>query len=825
MSRAVLLLLPILCALSSGCGDAPKPSPEFVLRPGDSLLHALPQMQLRENARTRLPPPMRASLDALMAARSVTLPPDAWNASGPLQLPAAFAGRLNLEDGAERWSCRPEIPLDLPLGMVWVEHDGFRLERVRRDAGDPQHRWTDRRKQLLFWWDAESARLLAFGSSAPLEVRYGFDSRPDGVGLRDFELDFVAEAAGAADPSASANTVNDTQPTANAAGTDDTQPTANAAGTGDTQSAANAAGTGDTQSAANSVGDNARDVLAHFASRELSGVTRPALAVMAPSTLQLRVDRLEARALELQLAVPALGLARSGPRLVSDSAASDGVTFAVELSALGASEPAQRVWSQHLLPGEHWVHAEVDLSEWVGRGCVLRLVTEAGPAGHVAFDYALWSGLRVRGGVQAAPARPHVIFIDADTLRADRLGLYGAEHDTSPQLDAWAAREAIVFEHARSAADWTLPSTASMLTGLDVGQHGVITHEDRLQAEHLTLAERFADAGYETWGRTDSGFVTPTYGFDKGFEVFDAGARDDDRPRDGSELLEGLAARRSERPVFVFFQTYEVHAPFEHDQRFVSTPLPADDLLREKPVTEEFVRDVVRRQGRPLDDAQRRYISEIYDAGVARLDAQLGRFLEGLPSALGEQPYLVLITSDHGEELFDRGELGHGHSLHRELLHVPLLLRLPAGPRGLRRDTPASGLDLVPTLLAAAGLPIPEALSGRVLSSDDAPALPLVAQHGEQGWALEWQGFKLLHGRIGQLRSAPERSALFDLRADPKELVDRAADDPRRHEALLEQLEAWRAAHAALLQGDLERVTLSAAEREALQELGYLDDG
>jgi arylsulfatase A-like enzyme len=544
------------------------------------------------------------------------------------------------------------------------------------------------------------------------------------------------------------------------------------------------------------------------------------------------------------VAAPALGVRHEEGRLRPSATLSDGVTLAVEVHADspldGSPDGPVRVWETTLAPADTWVDAEVDLSAYVGRSFELQLVTTGGPAGDTTCDYVLWGGLRLRGGARRAPERPHVILVDIDTLRADRLGLYGSRNDTSPRIDAWAEREGIVFDEARATSGWTLPATASMLTGLTVTQHGATRIGENLSAAHGSLASRLAAVGYETWARTDGGVVVPENGFAEGFDVFDHDTEAASVAQSLDELAKAVRTRRSERPLFLFVQSYAVHTPYEQDRRFVTGDPPSAGPLTEQPVTEPLVAEWLRGRSGTPDASEAAYVSALYDAAVARMDAAFGPFLEGLEAALGGQPFLVVLTSDHGEELLERGALGHGHSLHRELLHVPLVLRLPAGPRGLRVDDPVSALDLLPTLLAQLGLPVPPDLPGRVLLDGEHPVVPLVARHRDAGWAIEWNRTKLLTGPIGReplgvrnrgalgspLGSGhPVTLALYDLARDPLERTNVAASEPDRAERLLERLERWRAQHPPVLAGGEGAPPLSIEQLEQLEQLGYVEGG
>ena len=542
----------------------------------------------------------------------------------------------------------------------------------------------------------------------------------------------------------------------------------------------------------------------------LSQVDRPALAVTTPCAFQWPLDRLSGDSLDVSVAVLDVGLVvdKAG-RLERRPGLGDGVTFRVDITVAGVTS---RLWERHVLPGSQWTNARVPLPDTGSAPVALRFTTQPGPAGHRLNDHALWSGLRLRGTSATRDRRPHLVLIDLDTLRADRLGCYGAERDASPRIDAWAESSAQLFENAISVESWTLPSTISMLTGLAVSQHGVHFSNRRMTKAMEPLASRLASAGYETLGRTDGGFVIPAMGFAEGFERFiHRQLRPDE---DWSDVLELLAARDSSRPVFCFVQTYRAHEPYDPDDRFDDKEHPYSGPLQGKRLhSPDFVGDT-QREGAPLDDADHRWVNDLYDSAVYRTDAMVGDFLDGLGRVFGDEPYLVLLTSDHGQALFERGAFGHGLGLHPEDLAVPLILRHVDGAVVGRSTAPVTGLDIVPTLLDAAGLELPAHLPGRSLLGALPEEAAQIAWHRGQQQSIQFGGYKLIDGG--------DTPQLFELSTDPQETTDRAGDMPRRVEYLTELLNAWLFRWRPVDAGSAEDVQLNDRDRAALEALGYL---
>jgi len=559
---------------------------------------------------------------------------------------------------------------------------------------------------------------------------------------------------------------------------------------------------------------------------ELGRVSRPCLLAPAPGALAIEVPALPLQALAVSVGVLDHAWRASGDALERTSGLSDGADFAIEVEAGGAR---RRLWSATLGRadvGARFVDAEVDLSPFAGQAFTLHLLTGPGPAADADFDYAVWSDLRLLGAARRRPGRPSVVIIDADTLRPDRLGCYGGRRPTSPRLDQWAAQSGVRFSDVRSTGCYTLPATATMLSGLAVHQHRLGQGVPTLAAGGAeSLAARLSAAGWETLGIAEGAYLSTSFGFDQGFDVYVT--RDSKKP--GWELARDWMEdrrRRSERPFFLFLQTYTVHAPYDYDPRFLDAEAPYTGPLAGKPIGIDTVLDPVREKQRKLDAADLAYVNALYDAGVARIDALAGGVLDAVRETLADEEALVIFTADHGEEFLEHGSMAHNHTLYNELLAVPLIVDLPGpAPAGVS-DTPVSLLDVVPTVLDVLGLPAPETLPGRSLREEPSGARrgaprPRIAQYSPVTHCLEMDGWKLIRGRTVGSRAPLQ---LFDLRADPGEQHDLSAEQPDRVAALGKLLDDW------LAQWPVPEVDLSQAggvDARTLQDLnalGYAGD-
>lgn len=478
-----------------------------------------------------------------------------------------------------------------------------------------------------------------------------------------------------------------------------------------------------------------------------------------------------------------------------------------------AQDPPREVAASTLVAG--WSPLDLDLGLWAGKQIELT-IEPVGDAEALAAIAApeLWAP-------QPAQRRTNVVLIVVDTLRADRLGLYGNPRPASPAIDAWARRRGVIFEQAVAAAPWTLPSHASMLSGLDALRHG-INYDDPAPASLDLLAEKLRRQGYRTVAFTGGAYLAPYYGLSQGFERFHhgtdaerktlAGAKPAAAGKDLAQNLERALAwldgPEARQPFFLFLHTYEVHAPLLSEPR---PPALAADLqlaLAERQLAQAALRVDAAGGGWTLNEADAparalragsddaRFASLLYDAGVARADALLGRLLEGLRSSGLERETLVILTSDHGEALGEHCLSGHD-ALYDVNLLVPLIVARPDGAHaGKKVPTQVRLTDLVPTVLEAAGLPAEPGLDGRSLQpwlEGGAPSgFPKMAMayaaSNNRGLALRWDGRSKLIWPNALFPGPKPSSELYDLRQDPGELHDLAS--AAAHAPLLATLEA-----------------------------------
>jgi arylsulfatase A-like enzyme len=435
-----------------------------------------------------------------------------------------------------------------------------------------------------------------------------------------------------------------------------------------------------------------------------------------------------------------------------------------------------------------------------------------------------------------------VVWIVVDTLRADHLGLYGYARPTSTSLERWG-RRGVVFDRSFSTAPWTLPSFASLFTGQLPSRHGAGTRVPEggapggrkaaarmrlpgektsfagLDADSTTLAEILAEHGFATAAIVDNPFLLPVFGVARGFEHYDHESGDDLHSRRADTMVDLALAwldARDARPFFLLLHLFDPHMAYD-------APPPAR-LRFARPYTTRLSLPVsdalgLREHADELDESDRDFVKAAYDEEVLFTDMQIGRFLDALEARGELERALVVLTADHGEELFDHDSIGHGHTLYDEQLRVPLVFWAPeARPR--RVATPVSGVDVAPTVLDALGLDLPAEMQGvslwpAIRGVGEVPDRVLFAERtgtgSERKAAIHWP-FKLV------LDTADGTARVFELEEDPGETRDRAAQEPEQRAALVAAIR-----DALREEGAPEPVPLDAKTRDELRDLGYLD--
>jgi len=295
-----------------------------------------------------------------------------------------------------------------------------------------------------------------------------------------------------------------------------------------------------------------------------------------------------------------------------------------------------------------------------------------------------------------------VIFISIDTLRRDHVGTHGYERDTTPKLDK-IAKESLIFEQAYTTMSWTLIAHMSMLTGLYPSQHGVWKNESTLPENAPILTEILKGEGYHTMGFYKPGWLDPRFGYGRAFDHYE--------PHDSIDgadehMRAAMATRPEDKPLFLFIHLFDVHnAEIEKPGSLMYESTPEFDAYF-NPQAREIVGALEAKKYWYEDPGKvephvHEAIVDLYDSGIRHVDDIVGTWIEEWRDSGLLDDSILIITSDHGEGLRQRGGRygGHGGTT-EEGLRVPLFIRMPGGQfGGTRIEEAVSHVDLVPTIL------------------------------------------------------------------------------------------------------------------------------
>jgi arylsulfatase A-like enzyme len=413
-----------------------------------------------------------------------------------------------------------------------------------------------------------------------------------------------------------------------------------------------------------------------------------------------------------------------------------------------------------------------------------------------------------------APPPPNVILITLDTVRADRMGFLGSRRRLTPTLDTFA-RQSVVFTHAYSQVPLTTASHATILTGMYPQFHQVNDFGVPLAKDLPYGPDIFHARGYGTAAFIGSLILDPNArsapGFERGFDTYDAGFH---RRRPGENRYQAIERRggevvahalawlnqHSKGPFFIWVHLYDAHDPYD-----------------------------------PPEPYKSRYATAPYDGEIAYVDSTLSRLMSQLRARGLYHGAVIAVMADHGEALGDHGEATHGIFLYDETIRVPLLIKLP-GERaaGKQVESRVGLVDVLPTLLQAAGVPVPPEIQGRSLlpllrsvaagkTATKEPALtldrPAYAETDYPHRTFGWSSLRALRTGKYLYVEAPHRE-LYDQSADPKAERNLAATSAAVSDTLASQLEAFR--QKTTSSREAPRVSMDPELQEKLNGLGYV---
>lgn len=447
-----------------------------------------------------------------------------------------------------------------------------------------------------------------------------------------------------------------------------------------------------------------------------------------------------------------------------------------------------------------------------------------------ASSLALLSLALVACGDEKAERQPHVIVLSLDTVRADRFSCYGAPEGSTPRIDAFA-EGADLYESCSATSSWTLPSHASMFTGLFAFEHGshgfevdgMIDNVHPLHPDHVTFAEELAGFGYETAAFVANNvYLAKRYGLDQGFGTYEVHHERAAQVM-GRALahVDGHLAENAGQPMLLFVNVMDAHRPYAaySDEELAALP----DEQNPKGLLEDLCKQVMNRGEAPGELGDR--VSALYSRAIHRLDGEVGGFLDALDDRGLLEGAVVVITSDHGEAFGTHGIVEHAKDVYEPLVAVPLIVRMPGQKVGRVVRERASLVD-VPGLIAkgltgnAGGVSrntFPRVPGTHPVTSEIHFARPrdivlYKAQFQHERTALREGDMKLILG-------GPE-AQLFDLAKDPGELHNLASARPGSVTAMTATLDSFIAAHRYTGER-LQPRALSDEATRAMDALGY----
>lgn len=557
------------------------------------------------------------------------------------------------------------------------------------------------------------------------------------------------------------------------------------------------------------------------ASVTLGDETRHAFVTTLPSELGFAVEVPAEPNMQLSIAVATLDNEHWSPvqfRILADTGSGPEVAF---------SETVKRP------ERNRWLAREVDLSRWVGQKLNLMFQTRvrsADSAGAITDTLVPLWGSPILSGAGCCEERPSVLLISIDCLRADHVGAYGYDRDTTPHIDAFA-EDAVLFETAVATAPMTLPSHLSIFSGLFPSRHDG-SKWAKLALSVPYLPELLGNAGYQTDAIVTGAYLSQTFGFERGFDLY----RYDHRSPAAETVNQAIEFLRlsDKRNQFLFVHLIDAHWPYEPPDglagRFAPRPRDVAALLQK----------VVDNRA-PSSSEETEQVVALYDAEIASADQAVGLLLDEMKTMGIYDRSLIVITGDHGEAFYEHGHWQHSKTLYEEVTRIPLIVKWPGrSPKG-RVGRQVSQVDIFPTVLSAAKLPPPqsdgigllefveetaEAKKRRRIVSENAWRSP-------RGWArkvaIRTEKWKYLVTIAGPPGKEPEESdvrseELYNLTEDPLEQNNLAEESSSDIEAFRRELANYLGeARKRRASRRTEDIVEDETTKERLRSLGYIN--
>lgn len=421
------------------------------------------------------------------------------------------------------------------------------------------------------------------------------------------------------------------------------------------------------------------------------------------------------------------------------------------------------------------------------------------------------------------PAPPNIVLVLYDTLRQDHVGCYGYTRDTTPTIDR-IAKQGVRFENAFSTSSWTLPAVASLFTSLSPTAHGAVNSKSKMRAPS-TLAKELQSAGYQTVAFVSNPTVSKELGLADGFDLYDdysvslasdLDLFDDQHGKQGitairtSPLVNQLATqwltktRDPKRPFFLVLIYFDPHADYV-------PPPPYDTQFDPDYTGTENGSGMYGRHFDTATDRDKRHLEARYDGEIRYTDDHVAAVLSTVDT-LNLNNTMLILTADHGEEFWDHGGMYHGRTLYDELIRVPLVIRWPGQvDAGTVRAELTSLLDIMPTALHAAGIPVPGHCQGKSLITHGQTTSP----PGHDALFLETEvetpqqlAIRTLTKKVIFDTQSATFTA-FDLTTDAGEKTNEFPNQPAWAVPMVKRLNTWH-------RGEMEKAKAEPAEADVL---------
>lgn len=412
--------------------------------------------------------------------------------------------------------------------------------------------------------------------------------------------------------------------------------------------------------------------------------------------------------------------------------------------------------------------------------------------------------------VEKTHQRPNILLISLDDLRADSLGCYGYQRITSPFID-YIATQGILYENCFVNTHGTFSSHSTILTGLYQAslycqQSGI---DFKVNDKAPMIQEYLKKNGYFTVGVTDGGLLSKAYGFQRGFDIYNDNG---DGIKNGTEkVINYLKENKNKKPFFVFYHTYDIHSPY-------NPPEPYDKIFGEfksniNPTNDELLK-YAHTAWRDLKKEDLDFLKARYDGSIKYVDDNLLKFFKALEKIGFFENYLLILTSDHGEEFGEHGGLLHRDLLYEELIHIPLIISGTKVPKNKKIKVLCNHIDIMPTAFKFLKIEKPKYLQGEDLL-DLKKRKFIFSQYEDRRYSLRTKRWKFILNSDGKFE-------LYDLSKDKFERENLSEKNEKFCIFLKNEIKKILANSPNFCTKDYENANLTEEDIEKLKSLGYI---